>query len=63
LTRETLTVVGYGTDDFVKGSVVSAKPVVIDDGIRSYRHVTAITQRRVPGPSRTESTVRSLRRS
>jgi hypothetical protein len=35
LTRETFTVVGYGTDAFVTGSVVSAKPIVIDDGTRS----------------------------
>jgi hypothetical protein len=45
LTRETFTVVGYGTDDFVTGSAVSSKPIVIDDGIRSYRNVTAITER------------------
>jgi Trypsin len=45
LTRESFTVVGYGTDDFVKGSAASAKPLVIDDGIRSFRHVTAITER------------------
>jgi hypothetical protein len=45
LTRETFTVVGYGTDAFVTGSVISHNPIVIDDGIRSYRNVTAITDR------------------
>lgn len=44
LTRETFTVVGYGTDDFIIGSVVSPNQVTIVDGIRSYRHVTAITE-------------------
>jgi Trypsin len=44
LTRETFTVVGYGTDAFVTGSVISAKPIVIDDGTRAYRNVTAITE-------------------
>lgn len=45
LTRETFTVVGYGTDRFVTGSAISKKPIVIDDGIRSYRNVSVITER------------------
>ena len=44
VTSEVFTVVGYGTDAFVTGSVVSNHPIVIDDGIRSYRDVSAITK-------------------
>jgi V8-like Glu-specific endopeptidase len=44
LTSETFTVVGYGTDAFVTGSVMSRKPVTVFDGIRSYRDVTVITE-------------------
>jgi len=36
------TVVGYGTDDFIKGSLASPKAVTLVDGIRSYREVSAI---------------------
>jgi len=45
LTRETFTVVGYGTDAFITGSLMSRKPVTVVDGIRSYRDVTVITTR------------------
>ena len=42
VTSETFTVVGYGTDDFVIGSVFSPNQITIFDGVRSYREVTAI---------------------
>jgi hypothetical protein len=45
LTRETFTVVGYGADDFIRGSIVSRSPIIVDDGTRSFRNVTAITER------------------
>ena len=44
LTSETFTVVGYGVDAFITGSVVSNRPIVLVDGIRSYRDVTVITE-------------------
>ena len=44
LKATTFTAVGYGTDDFAKGSVVSNQPVVIDDGTRAYRNVSGITE-------------------
>lgn len=44
LTRETFTVVGYGTDEFVTGSLFANHPVVLTDGIRSFRDVTVITE-------------------
>jgi Trypsin len=44
LTSETFTVVGYGTDEFITGSLVSNHPIVITDGIRSFRDVTVITR-------------------
>jgi len=44
LTRETFTVVGYGTDRFVTGGTLSNHPVVIVDGIRSFRDVSVITE-------------------
>ena len=44
LTSQTFTVVGYGVDKFVTGSLLANHPVVIVDGIRSYRNVTAITK-------------------
>ena len=44
LTRETFTVVGYGTDAFVTGSLLANHPVVIHDGIRSFRDVSVITK-------------------
>ncbi|MGH3060968.1 MAG: trypsin-like serine protease, partial [Gaiellaceae bacterium] len=37
LKTETFTVVGYGTDEFITGSVVSPKAIVVVDGVRSYR--------------------------
>jgi hypothetical protein len=43
LTSDTFTVVGYGVDRFVTGSLLANHPIVIVDGIRSYRDVTAIT--------------------
>jgi trypsin len=44
LTRQTFTVVGYGVDDFITGSLLANHPVVVVDGVRSYRNVTAITK-------------------
>jgi V8-like Glu-specific endopeptidase len=44
LTKATFTTVGYGADGFVTGTVISNHPIVLDDGIRSYRDVTAITE-------------------
>ena len=43
LTSETFTVVGYGTDEFVTGSVGSPKAITVYDGARSYRDVSVIT--------------------
>jgi hypothetical protein len=43
ITAETHTVVGYGTDEYITGSAMSAKPVTVFDGIRSYRDVSVIT--------------------
>jgi secreted trypsin-like serine protease len=43
LTSETFTVVGYGLDGFVTGTIISPRAVVIDDGTRSYRDVSVIT--------------------
>jgi Trypsin len=42
LKTETFTVAGYGTDEYVTGSAGAPNPIVIVDGIRSYREVTAI---------------------
>ena len=42
MTSETFTVVGYGTDDFIKGSALSPNQVTVFDGVRSYREITAI---------------------
>ncbi|MGH3130859.1 MAG: trypsin-like serine protease [Gaiellaceae bacterium] len=44
LTSETFTVVGYGTDRFVTGGALSNHPIVIVDGIRSFRDVSVITE-------------------
>jgi hypothetical protein len=44
LTSETFTVVGYGTDAFITGSLMANHPVILFDGIRSYRDVTVITK-------------------
>jgi hypothetical protein len=44
LTSETFTVVGYGVDAFITGSLLSNHPVVLVDGIRSYRDVSVITE-------------------
>jgi Trypsin len=42
LKSETFTVVGYGTDAFITGSGASPNAIIVYDGIRSYREVTAI---------------------
>jgi hypothetical protein len=42
LKSETFTVVGYGTDAFITGSVFSPKAVTLFDGVRSFREVSAI---------------------
>ena len=42
LSEETFTVVGYGTDAFITGSAASPKAIVVVDGIRSYRDVSAL---------------------
>lgn len=44
LTSETFTVVGYGTDAFITGSLLANHPVILFDGIRSYRDVSVITE-------------------
>jgi hypothetical protein len=44
LTNETFTVVGYGVDAFITGSLLANHPVVLVDGIRSYRDVSVITE-------------------
>jgi hypothetical protein len=44
LTSETFTVVGYGVDAFITGSVLANHPVVLVDGIRSFRDVSVITE-------------------
>ena len=44
LTSETFTVVGYGTDAYITGSAFADHPVVLFDGIRSYRDVSVITE-------------------
>jgi S1-C subfamily serine protease len=44
VTSETFTVVGYGTDEFITGSLVANHPIVITDGIRSFRDVSVITE-------------------
>jgi hypothetical protein len=44
LKATTFTAVGYGVDDFAKGSLLSNQPVVVDDGTRAYRNVSGITE-------------------
>jgi Trypsin len=44
LTSETFTVVGYGVDAFITGSVVSNHPIVLYDGIRSFRQISVISE-------------------
>jgi Trypsin len=44
LTAETFTVVGYGLQGFVKGSLMSHAPVVLDTGNRNYLDVSVITE-------------------
>jgi Trypsin len=44
LTSETFTVVGYGTAAYITGSAFANHPVVLFDGIRSYRDVSVITE-------------------
>jgi hypothetical protein len=43
LRNETFTVVGYGTDEYITGSVFAPNAITVFDGIRSYRDVTAIS--------------------
>ena len=43
LTSETFTVVGYGVDAYITGSLLANHPVVLVDGIRSFRDVSVIT--------------------
>jgi Trypsin len=42
LKTTTFTVAGYGTDEYVTGSGAAPHPIVVFDGIRSYKTVTAI---------------------
>jgi V8-like Glu-specific endopeptidase len=44
LKSETFTVVGYGTDAFITGSLMSPKAETVVDGVRSYKDVTVITE-------------------
>ncbi|HEX5950359.1 MAG TPA: S1 family peptidase [Actinomycetota bacterium] len=43
LTSEVFTVVGYGVDEFITGSLLAPQAIVLVDGIRSYRDVSVIT--------------------
>jgi hypothetical protein len=45
LKTETFIVAGYGTDAYITGSAGAPNPIVVFDGIRSYREVTAIPAR------------------
>jgi Trypsin len=42
LKRETFTVAGYGTDAYITGSAAAPNPIVVFDGIRSFRVISAI---------------------
>jgi Trypsin len=42
LKTATFTAAGYGTDKYVTGSAAAPHPIVVFDGIRSYKTVTAI---------------------
>ena len=44
LKKATFTAVGYGLDGFLTGSLLSNHPFTLDDGIRSYRDVSVITE-------------------
>jgi hypothetical protein len=44
LKSQTFTIVGYGVDRFITGSWIANHPIVLVDGMRSYRNVTAITK-------------------
>lgn len=44
LSSETFTVVGYGTDAYITGSVAAPNAIVDYDGDRSYRDVSLITE-------------------
>lgn len=44
VTKETFTVVGYGVDAFITGSLLANHPIVLVDGIRSFRNVSVITK-------------------
>ena len=35
---------GYGVDRFITGSLIANHPIVLVDGMRSYRDATAITK-------------------
>lgn len=43
LKAETFTVVGYGVDEFITGSIFAPNALFVVDGIRSYRDVSVIT--------------------
>jgi len=43
LKAETFTVVGYGVDEFITGSIIAPNALIVVDGIRSYRDVSVIT--------------------
>ncbi|HEX6332518.1 MAG TPA: trypsin-like serine protease, partial [Actinomycetota bacterium] len=45
LTGESFTVVGYGVDEFITGTIISPRAVIVVDGIRSFREVSVITRR------------------
>lgn len=45
LKRETFTAVGYGLQGFVRGSILSARPVALDNGLRNYKDVSVVTER------------------
>lgn len=43
LRAETFTVVGYGVDEFITGTIIAPNALIVVDGIRSYRDVSVIT--------------------
>ena len=44
LKSKRFTVVGYGYDDFETGRFISRMPIIVDDGVRSYREVSVISE-------------------
>jgi hypothetical protein len=44
LRAETFTVVGYGVDEFITGTIISPLANIVVDGIRSYRDVTVVSE-------------------